>query len=159
MRVFIIRHAIATERSPDVPDDSRPLTRRGRKRFRSTAKGLARLFPSPDHLLTSPLVRAKETARMAGEAWQVRPTAEPALAGGSIAEVEAVLRRYDTGATIALVGHEPQVSELLAHLVGSTHADRLTFKKGGVAVVDLPAGPSGVGVLLAVLPPRVLRAV
>ena len=157
MRVFIIRHAIAADRSPDVPDDSRPLTRRGKRRFRRAARGLARLFASPEHLLTSPLVRARQTARIAGRAWKNDFKEENALAGGSIQDVDAVLRRYQPGSTVALVGHEPQVSELLAHLVGSTHADRLTFKKGGVAVVDLPAGPDGVGVLLAVLPPRILR--
>ena len=50
------------------------------------------------------------------------------------------------------MGHEPQVSELLAQLIGSSQPDRMTFKKGGVAVVDRPAGPEGVAVLLAVLP-------
>lgn len=157
MRVFIIRHAIATERSPDVPDDSRPLTKVGRRRFRQAARGLARLFPSPDRLLTSPLLRARETARIAGEAWQVRPTAEAALAGGTVEELTAALERVADAPAVALIGHEPQVSEYLAHLVGSKHPDRLTFKKGGAAVVDLPTGPRGVGTLVAVLPPRILR--
>jgi phosphohistidine phosphatase SixA len=84
-------------------------------------------------------------------------TEEAALDGGSVAELESALRRVPAPSAVALVGHEPQVSEFLAHLVGSTQPDRLTFKKGGVAVVDLPAGPAGVGTLVAVLPPRVLR--
>lgn len=157
MRLFIIRHAIATERSPDVPDDSRPLTDVGRRRFRQAARGLARLFPPPSLLLTSPLVRARQTARIAGKAWRVTPTEEAALAAGTVEELTAALDRVPNATAVALVGHEPQVSEYLAHLVGSRHADRLTFKKGGVAVVDLPAGPRGVGTLVAMLPPRVLR--
>ena len=159
MRVIIIRHAIAAERSPEVPDDSRPLTDRGRKRFRAAARGLARLFPKPDLLLTSPLVRAVQTARIAGRAWGIKPTEEGALGGGSVEELVGALRRVPATSTVALVGHEPQVSEYLARLSGSTHPDRLTFKKGGVAIVDLPAGPDSVGNLLAVLPPRVLRCV
>jgi phosphohistidine phosphatase len=158
MRIFIIRHAIAVDRSPDIPDDARPLTPEGRKRFRRAARGLARLFPKPDLLLTSPLLRARQTASIAGKAWGLRLTEEAALGGGSVAELESALRRVPARSSVALVGHEPQVSEFLAHLVGSTQADRLTFKKGGVAVVELPAGLDGAGVLLAVLPPRVLRS-
>lgn len=157
MRLFIIRHAIAVERSPDIPDDARPLTDEGRKRFRQAASGLARLFPKPDLLLTSPLLRARQTARIAARAWHVVLTEEAALAGGSVAELESALGRLPARATVALVGHEPQVSEFLAHLIGSSQADRLTFKKGGVAVVDRPSGADAPGVLVAVLPPRVLR--
>jgi phosphohistidine phosphatase len=157
MRLFIIRHAIAVERSPDIPDDARPLTPEGRRRFRQAARGLARLFPAPDLLLTSPVLRARQTARIAAKAWHVPPKEEAALDGGSVADLASALRRVPGPSAVALVGHEPQVSEFLAHLLGSTQPDRLTFKKGGVAVVDLPEGPDGVGVLLAVLPPRALR--
>jgi phosphohistidine phosphatase len=157
MRLIIIRHATAVDRSPDIPDDARPLTQEGKRRFREAARGLARLFPQPDLLLTSPLLRALQTARIAAKAWHVPVTEEAALGGGSVAELESALRRLPAQATVALVGHEPQVSEFLAHVVGSGQPDRLTFKKGGVAVVDLPAGPAGVGTLVAVLPPRVLR--
>jgi len=157
MRLFIIRHAIAVERSPDLPDDARPLTEEGKKRFREAARGLARMFPKPDLLLTSPLVRAQQTARIAARAWHVRITEEVALAGGSVSELEAALRKLPAESTVALVGHEPQVSEFLAHVIGSTQPDRVTFKKGGVAVVDRPAGSDGPGMLVAMLPPRVLR--
>jgi phosphohistidine phosphatase len=60
-------------------------------------------------------------------------------------------------ATVAVVGHEPQVSELLARLLGTEKADRLTFRKGGAAMVDVP-GPLGEGGhLLWYLTPRILR--
>jgi phosphohistidine phosphatase len=157
MRLIVIRHAIAVERSPDIPDDARPLTQEGKRRFRQAARGLARLFPQPDLLLSSPLLRARQTARIAGKAWSMPVTEEAALGGGSVAELESALRRVPAQATVALVGHEPQVSEFLAHLLGSSQPDRLTFKKGGVAVVDRPAGADAPGVLVAVLPPRLLR--
>jgi phosphohistidine phosphatase len=157
MRLILIRHAIAVDRSPDIPDDARPLTQEGRKRFRQAARGLARLFPTPDLLLSSPLLRARQTARIASRAWRLPVTDEDALGGGSVSDLQAALRRVPTQSTVAMVGHEPQLSEFLAHILGSSQPDRLTFKKGGAAVVDLPAGPEGAATLLAVLPPRVLR--
>src|SRR4029450_7680736 len=99
MRVFIIRHAIAAERSPEIPDDARPLTGRGKKRFRQAARGLARLFRRPGHLLPSPVVRARQTARIAGRAWKTSFKEEGALAGGSVQEVDAVLQRDQAGAS------------------------------------------------------------
>ena len=60
MRLLLIRHAIAVPRgTPDVPDDERPLTKRGVTRFRSAARGLAEAVARPDVLLTSPLLRAR----------------------------------------------------------------------------------------------------
>lgn len=158
MRLFIVRHAIAVDRSPDLPDDARPLTAEGKKRFRQAARGLARLFPKPDLLLSSPLLRAVQTARIASKAWGLPVTQEDALGGGTVAELEAALKRVAGESAVVLVGHEPQVSEFLAHLLGSNQPDRFTFKKGGVAVVDRPTGAEGPGTLVAVLPPRVLRA-
>jgi phosphohistidine phosphatase len=159
MRVFIIRHAIAADRAPGLVDDERRLTRRGRRRFRGAARGLARLFAAPTAMVSSPLVRARQTARIAARAWDGMDfTRDQALAGGSIEDVLALLSRFPADAAVALVGHEPQVSELLAHLVGSRDAASLAFKKGGVAVVDLPEGPPSTGRLAAFLPPAVLRA-
>lgn len=159
MRVFIIRHAIAADRAPGVVDDERRLTKRGKQRFRGAARGLARLYAPPTAMVSSPLVRARQTARIAARAWdRMKVTRDAALAGGSVEDVLALLARFPADASVALVGHEPQLSELLAHLVGSNDASRLEFKKGGVAVVDLPEGTQSVGRLAAFLPPSVLRA-
>ena len=63
MKVLIVRHAIAVPSgTPDIDDRDRPLTPRGRKRFRKAAQGLACILPRPDALFTSPLPRALETA-------------------------------------------------------------------------------------------------
>jgi phosphohistidine phosphatase len=160
MRVFIIRHAIAADRAPGVVDDERRLTKRGKKRFRGAARGLARLYPPPSALVSSPLVRARQTARIAARAWdRLKVRRDDALAGGSVEDVLTLLARFPASDAVALVGHEPQLSELLAHLVGSNDAARLAFKKGGVAVVDLPEGTRSVGRLAAFLPPGTLRAV
>lgn len=159
MRVFIIRHAIAADRGPGVVDDERRLTKRGKKRFRAAARGLARLFDRPAAMVSSPLVRARQTARIAARAWDRLPfTRDEALAGGSVEDVVDLLQRFPASTSVALVGHEPQLSELLAHLVGAPEADRLAFKKGGVAVVDLDEGTRSAGRLTAFLPPSVLRS-
>jgi phosphohistidine phosphatase len=161
MQLLIVRHAIAVERgTPGMPDEKRPLTPEGELKFREAARGLARLVDRPDALLTSPWLRAKQTAAIAGAAWgQIEPTETAALAGGSFEELAAVLDRHKDDATIVLVGHEPWVSALVARLLGTRHDDRLTFKKGGAALVEVPGRLGEGGSLAWFLPPRVLRKV
>jgi phosphohistidine phosphatase len=160
VRILIIRHAIAVPPgTPGIPDDERPLTPAGEKRFRRAAKGLARITKRPHALLTSPLPRALRTAEIAAEAWgRIRPKKTQALVGGSLEALEAALKGYPAKAEIALVGHEPHVSALLAHLVGSTLAERLVFRKGGAALVDVPGSLSEGGRLVFYLAPKILRA-
>jgi phosphohistidine phosphatase len=159
MQLLIIRHAIAVPRgTPGVPDEDRPLTPEGEAKFREAAKGLARIVDRPDVLLTSPWLRAKQTAAVAAAAWgRLEPRETPALAGGSFEEQAAVLDRHSADATVAVVGHEPYVSALLARLVGSRAEDRLEFKKGGAALVEVPGALADGGRLLWFLPPRILR--
>jgi len=159
VRLLIVRHAIAVARdTPGLPDTERPLTEEGEAKFREAARGLARLVDSPDALLTSPWLRAAQTARIAGEAWgKIQPMETEVLAGGSFEEQAAVLDGYPESATVAVVGHEPYVSALLARLLGSKQEDRLTFKKGGAALVEVPGRLADGGQLLWFLPPKVLR--
>jgi phosphohistidine phosphatase len=160
MRLLIVRHAIAQPSgTPDVADEDRRLTSRGKRRFRRAADGLARTLPRPDALLTSPLARALETAEIAATAWgRITPRPEPLLAAGDNQALLASLAGHDRDAVIAVVGHEPHVSALLGHLVGGDGA-RLPFRKGGAALVDLPddAPGAGRGRLIWFLPPRLLR--
>ena len=159
MRLLIVRHAIALPRgTPGVPDAERPLTPRGRRRFESAARGLARVLPRPDALLTSPWKRARETAEILAKAYgHLEPKDTPALAGGSFGPLARVLAGYADKATVAIVGHEPWLSGLLARLVGSSEDERLEFKKGGVAVVDLDGPLEEGGRLVAYLPPKLMR--
>jgi phosphohistidine phosphatase len=159
MHLLIIRHAIAVERgTPGIPDEKRPLTPEGELKFREAAKGLALLVDRPDALLTSPWLRAKQTAAIAGAAWgRLEPKETTALAGGSFDELAAALDPYPDDATVAVVGHEPWVSALLARLLGTHHDERVTFKKGGAALVDVPGRLAEGGSLAWFLPPKVLR--
>ncbi len=159
MQLLIIRHAIAVPRgTPGVPDEDRPLTPEGEQKFREAAEGLAKLVDRPDALLTSPWLRARQTAAIAAAAWgRLEPKETASLASGSFEEQAAVLDRYPDGATVAVVGHEPWVSELLARLLGTRHDARLEFKKGGAALVQVPGRLAGGGSLVWYLPPKVLR--
>jgi phosphohistidine phosphatase len=159
MKALIIRHAEALPRgTPGVLDDARPLTASGKVKFRTAARGLARVAPRPDVLLTSPRPRARETAEITARAFRhVEPWVESSLADQNIDAIVAALQTHPGNATVALVGHEPTLGALLARLLGGTRKERLTLEKGGAALVDLPDGPSTAGRLIWFLAPRVLR--
>jgi phosphohistidine phosphatase len=160
MRLLIIRHAVAVPRgTPGIPDPERPLTPEGEKKFGKAARGLARAVDRPDEILTSPWARALRTAEIAAEAWgKLAPKQTEALAGGSFEELAAVLEGYPAKATVAVVGHEPWLSALLARLLGAAEDQRVEFKKGGVALVEVPGPLADGGRLLLFLAPKVLRA-
>jgi phosphohistidine phosphatase len=159
VQLLLIRHAAAVARGTSgVADDDRPLTPKGRKRFQAAAAGLRRIVDRPDLLLTSPLPRARATAEIAARAFgRIEPRTEPALAGDSVSRIMAVLGKVAESELVAVVGHEPLLSGLLADLLGSREAGRLEFKKGGAALVDLPRGPVAGGNLIWFVKPRILR--
>ena len=160
MRLLIIRHAVAVSRgTPGIADNERPLTPEGEERFARAARGLARFVPPPEVMLTSPLPRARRTAEIASEAWGgVDVQDEASLAGGSFTSLEKALSRYPDNASVAIVGHEPFLSELLAALVGASDGDPLTFRKGGAACVEMEGPLAEGGRLLWYIPPKMLRA-
>jgi phosphohistidine phosphatase len=161
MRLLILRHAVAVERgTPGIADDDRPLTPEGEKKFKRAARGLARAAPRPDAVLTSPLPRAFRTAEIAATAWG-RLTAEktPALVGGTLADLAQALAPHGANATVAIVGHEPHLSGLLADLLRAGAAERLTFRKGGAALVEIPGDLALGGTLVWFLTPKLLRAI
>jgi phosphohistidine phosphatase len=119
---------------------------------------MAALVDRPDALLTSPLPRARQTAEIAAQEWRrIEPREVPALAGASFEKWEAALSPYPVDSCLALVGHEPHLSLLLARLLSAAGADGLVFRKGGAALVEIPARRLERGALAWFLPPRVLR--
>ena len=161
MKLLLIRHAPAVRNgSVGIRDSARPLTPRGRARFRLAARGLARIAERPDVLLTSPLVRARATADIAAAAFKkVTPRVEPALGQENVDAVVAALKRCPRDAMVAVVGHEPTLSRLLARMLGvHQDDDRFAFKKGGAALLDLPDGPAAAGQLRWFVKPHILRS-
>jgi len=160
--IYLIRHGVAEERDERWPDDSkRPLSADGMARMEKTARGLARLGVGFDVILTSPLVRTRQTADILAAEIDGHPpvTNTDALApGGDHAAVIAALEKHSRKQRIALVGHEPGIGELAARLVGSRHP--IEFKKGAVARIDLDEiPPNGPGDLRWLVPSKFLRAV
>ncbi|MGD9904954.1 MAG: phosphohistidine phosphatase SixA [Vicinamibacterales bacterium] len=164
LELYLVRHAVAALRGPDYPDDAeRPLTPEGIERWRRAAAGLRELGVAIDVVLTSPLARARETAEILVAALKPRPTltvAEALAPGRRPAEVLALIAKYAAAprgaARLALVGHEPDLGELAARLLGAKGA--LEFKKGAVCRLDVDrAMPGGPATLRWFLPPRVLR--
>lgn len=159
VRLLLIRHAIAVERgTPGLPDAERPLTRDGREKFIEAARGLARIVESPDVIFSSPLVRARQTAQIARDAWdgpKVRDV--DALATGDFAALAKAVDAVADKDSVALVGHEPHMSALLARLLETPHDERLACRKGGAALLEIPGALNQGGPLVWFLPPRVLR--
>jgi phosphohistidine phosphatase len=160
--LYLIRHGVAEDQGDAWPDDTkRPLTEEGMSRLRKSARGFAALGVSFDVVLTSPLVRTKQTADIVAGAFEPRPpivTADALAPGGSVQTVFADLEKQSRRKRIALVGHEPGIGELAARLAGSRHP--FEFKKGAVCRIDVeelpPAGP---GALRWFLTPKILRLI
>ena len=159
--LYLIRHAIAAERGDAWPDDAkRPLTDDGISRMRKAARGLSRIDVCIDIILTSPLVRTRQTAEIVAAALDPRPSLvnlDSLAPAGSYPAVIGDLQKHARRSRIALVGHEPMIGELAARLIGSRHA--IEFKKGAICridVDDLP--PGGPGDLRWMLTPKILRA-
>jgi phosphohistidine phosphatase len=152
MRVLVIRHAHAAPQSPGMSDADRTLTAEGERRFRAAARGLAAIV-RPDVLLTSPLLRARQTAAIAGAAWTLEPRPERALASGPVDQIFDLLGDQPPDATVALVGHEPTVSLLVATLAGLPSADAVAFEPGAAALLEWDGPGRGSGWLVWFLPP------
>ena len=158
--VYLVRHAIAAERGDEWPDDAkRPLTTRGIARFKEAVDGLAWLKLEVDEIFTSPLVRAKQTASLLAAGLPGKPTVkilESLSPGHAPASVLHELAKTAKRQRVALVGHEPGLGELAAHLIGSGRS--LPFKKGAVCRIDIQSFTSRrPGELQWFLTPRMLR--
>ena len=143
--LYVIRHALAEDRGDAWPDDTkRPLTEEGKTRFRRASRSLARTGIEIDVVLTSPLVRTRQTAEIFAAAFSPHPAVVnvDALAPeGSPAALIAELENYSRKRGIAIVGHEPGIGELAARLVGLRHP--IEFKKGGVCRRKIQARCAG----------------
>jgi phosphohistidine phosphatase len=132
MNLYLIRHAIAVEEYED--DSQRPLTDKGRKKMRSIAKGLRALGVEFDLILSSPYVRAADTAEILSDILKVKQEvqfSENLIPSGSPDALIAELNEKGAD-SIALVGHEPFLSALIGLLVAENPNADITLKKGGV---------------------------
>lgn len=155
MKVYFLRHGIAGDPQEwHGSDFDRPLTREGVKRMEREARTLEELGLELDVMLTSPLVRAKQTAEIAAACLKVRVVDDERLGPDfDVARLEAMLQEHADAGALMLVGHEPNMSETIGRIVGGAKID---LKKGGLAYVDVPDPRAVSGVLVWLIPPKVL---
>ena len=160
MDLLVVRHAIAEDGRPGLPDAQRELTERGRQRMRLAVAGLRRLGLRLDRLEHSPLRRAAQTAELLEPLLAAHGNSErcDALAEAPSDALLDELRRLIHCDRVAVVGHEPWTGELVAWLVlGSPQAGpAYALRKGGVAWLRGNPEPGGMR-LVALLAPSVLR--
>jgi phosphohistidine phosphatase len=144
-QLWLLRHADAEPHGTRA-DFERRLTPRGERQARLAGVALARAGVSFDAILVSPKVRAQQTAELAlqewserGEEWPPLQTYAPLAGGFDAAQALDALAGTDADARVLLVGHEPDLSRVVAELTGA----RIDLKKGGLAVVRLEGGAVG----------------
>lgn len=155
MKCYFLRHGLAGDPERWQGDDfERPLTVAGERRMAREAKMLATLALDLDVIVTSPLVRAKQTAAIVAQELDVR-VAEDARLGTSfnVRALGEILHERAQAAAIMLVGHEPSMSATIGSVVGGASLD---LKKGGLACVNFDDPDRPVGALLCLVPPRIL---
>ncbi len=139
MEIYILRHAIAEERRPGRRDQDRALTDEGRKKLGPVLDRARAAGAAPSLILTSPYVRAVQTAELAAEALGYRGTLVRcnALVPGSPPEAAWLeIREHGNEKAILLAGHEPLLSEIAGHLLGAPRL-AMDLKKGALLRLDV----------------------
>ena len=142
MNLFLLRHGLAAERNiPGFQRDSdRPLTPEGRKKTAGLAAGLKHLHLSFDLIITSPYVRARQTAEVVAQILKLRKQVELSkdlTPGSSPRPLIEQLRSGRPMDDVLLVGHEPDLSRLISVLVTGKHGLALELKKGGLCKLEI----------------------
>ena len=160
MILYIVRHGIAVDRTDpkSPPEAERPLTAKGVQKTRQAALGLRSLDVKPDTLITSPFVRAAQTAEIFAEALGFAPekirvsdALKPAAPPDEIVKELSQLRAKE----VVCCGHAPHVDLLIAHLAGARGAFT-ELKKAGIACFE-HATPHGKWILRWIFTPKILR--
>jgi phosphohistidine phosphatase len=154
MRILLVRHGPAGKPDPETypDDDLRPLTSKGRKAFKKAAKGLRAQAVDPALILTSPVLRARQTAELLAAGLGLKEKAIRAMPelhhAVPPAKALARLARMRLPRAVALVGHEPWLGEFLSLLIaGGTGTARAELDKGGAGLVRADSPAKGGGVL------------
>lgn len=156
MLIWLVRHAVAVEREEfDGPDEARPLTDKGRRQFRAFVKWLESATAAPGAIVTSPLVRAVQTAEILRKGMGLKKKdvlENAALAPGADPHGLLGVAKAAGFDSMALVGHEPDWSAALSAFVGGGAFD---FDKGSIAAVEFTGEPApGAGRLCWFAGPR-----
>jgi phosphohistidine phosphatase len=165
VQLLIIRHGVAMDRDEFAvsgnPDDLRPLTKKGSRRMKQVASGLKSQVDSIDHLATSPLTRACETAEIVADEFGIedKEVAACLVPGVSFDDfAQWCTTQHDVG-TLAIVGHEPHLSSLATWLLTGEGDSKMELRKGGACLIEFESLPRrDSGTLVWLLTPRQLRS-
>ena len=165
MQLLLLRHAIAEDREAFArtgrDDRLRPLTDEGRKKLRKAARALASLVPDLALVATSPLARARESAEIVTRELGKKPVLSEVsdlAPDGDLAGVVKFLQAQKALPAVALVGHEPNLSELAGLLLTGKERSFIELRKGGACLIDFPGRLTpGAAVLLWHMRPSQLR--
>lgn len=164
IKVLIVRHAIAEDRDDfkglGLPDSKRPLTEDGKTEFKKVARDIRKLWPNIDLIAYSPLTRAVQTAKLLKKRFpDARELQINELKPGQSSEkLLEWLRRVGRVSTVAIVGHEPELSEHFAYFINGKTPTVYEFKKGGFALLEFADRiDKGTARLLCCIQPSHLR--
>jgi phosphohistidine phosphatase len=157
MYLYFLRHGIAEDVAHTAGGDAaRALTAEGKSRMQAEARGMQQLGIELDLLLSSPLLRARQTAEIVGTTLGIPVEIAPELASGmQPTTFHALLNRYAVR-RIMVVGHEPDLSTAISSLIGG---GQVSMKKGALALVELLETPDYDGTLLWLASPKLLRSI
>lgn len=163
MILYIVRHAIPVPHgAPAVPEDERPLTEEGIEKMKKAAGGLKGLDVRPDIILTSPLVRARQTAEilrrtLGGKA--PLETCDALSPAGDRQQLYQALQQHSKLDSLMLVGHQPSLGEIAGEIAWGSTERYVELKKGGACCIEiLTLQPRPRGAILWIVTPAILRA-
>ncbi len=165
MELYFIRHGIAVDRMDKkvASDEERWLTDEGIKKMETAAKGFTKIVTALDHIFSSPLVRAQQTAKIVSKAFKKSPsiTIDEGLSPGVTFEtIERLTQDFSHNASLAFVGHEPDMSRLISILITGSDQSWFEMKKGAIGCIGVEGKPiPGSGILLWLMQPKHLRKV
>lgn len=156
MKLFLLRHGIAEAAHLGMRDWERRLTEDGRTQLLQIGRALQRLNIKPNVLLTSPLVRAYQTAEIVAPMLECTPqTADELQPGCTLAHLQPLLRQHSTE-SVMIVGHQPDLSSIAARLINADEHS-LVLKKAGLIRINIEGRPqAGHGRLVGLLTPKML---
>lgn len=166
MELYLLRHGLAVERgTAGFEDDfSRPLTPKGRRQLRKATGAMKRLVRGVDLILSSPLMRAKQTAEIIAGEWKLKKRLKysNALAPGGLVSIllRQLEREHPKPDKVLLVGHDPDLSRLVSLLVTGGPQLQMDFKKGGLCKLEAEKLQAGQCATLAwLITPRQLKLI
>jgi phosphohistidine phosphatase len=158
MEIYIVRHGIAEDVSPDGSDESRALTDEGRRKMKEEAEGFARLERKIERIFSSPLVRARQTAEFIASPLKLKVEEMRELAPGHRPQEVCIrLQQIKKLGSVMVVGHEPNCSELVSYLLTGGDSMNIEFKKGAISLLESGTLAAGSGDLIWHLSPQTLR--